>query len=222
MAAADTPNLPEGDDAQVGRRVVLRGISAMGLAAFAAPLAACGGGDDNGVAAPDQLPAPADDVLPSATPSATGTKTPKPARSAKPTGQATAANAERTPKATPKPEKSPKATPKAPAGNAGLVKDGPPIGDASQVKVNSGALFESAEYVVTQPKAGQYVGFDSLCTHEGCPVDVFDTPGQMICSCHNSVFKITDGSVVSGPARGPLPKKPVIVEGGKIYKAKPA
>jgi nitrite reductase/ring-hydroxylating ferredoxin subunit len=220
MAAAETPNLPEGaDDAQVGRRVVLRGISAMGLAAFAAaPLAACGGGDDEpSVAAPEATPEASVEATPSATATKPGkaTKSPKPEATA--STQATkTATAEATPKTTPK------ATPK-PAGGAKLVKaSNTPLAAATDVPVGSGALFELDEYVVTQPKANTFIGFTSLCTHEQCPVDVFDTPGEMACSCHSSIFDLTTGAVKSGPARKPLPKKPIIVEGGQIYKAKPA
>ncbi len=222
MAAAETPNLPEAaDEAQVGRRVVLRGISAMGLAAFAAaPLAACGGGDDDPAAvAPEATP----EATLESTPSATATTTPKAGKTpkAEATTQATK-SAEASPKATPKPEK-PAATPKPAAGGAKLVKDGnTPIASTADVPVNSGALFEADGYVVTQPKAGQFIGFDSLCTHEGCPIDVFDTPGKMSCSCHSSDFTLTDGKPTAGPARKPIPKKPIIVEGGQIYKAKPA
>lgn len=219
MAAAETPNLPEGaDDAQVGRRVVLRGISAMGLAAFAAaPLAACGGGDDDpSVAAPEATPEATIESTPSATATkpAKGTKTPKPEATASTQATKTA-----------KPEASPKATPKATpkAGGAKLVKDGnTPLAATSDVPVGSGALFEIDEYVVTQPKANTFIGFTSLCTHEQCPVDVFDTPGEMACSCHSTIFDLTTGAVKSGPARKPLPKKPILVEGGQIYKAKPA
>jgi Rieske Fe-S protein len=103
----------------------------------------------------------------------------------------------------------------------GYVKAGL-LGDASEIPVNHGKLYEADEYVVTQPKPGKFVGFDSICTHEGCPVDAFDTPGEMDCTCHDTRFKITDGSVISGPAKKPLPKKPIIIENGQIYKAKKA
>ena len=217
MSAADSPLHPEAaDDAQVARRVLLRGVSAMGLAAFAAPLAACGSDDEPvGAVGPDATPEPIVETTPQATVAPPkGSKTPKPEKtaSAEPTAEATA---------TGKPEASPKATPKPAA--AKLVKaSDTPLGTTDTIPVNSGFLFEADEYIVTQPSAGKFVGFDSLCTHEGCPVDVFDTPGVMSCSCHSSNFKITDGKVISGPAPKPMPMKPIIVEDGKIYRAKPA
>lgn len=215
MTAADTPNRTEGaDEAVVGRRVLLRGVSALGLAAFAAPLAACGGDDEPAAVA--ENPGPTPEPTPEPTTAATATKTPKPAKSpkAEPTATTEATKTAK-PEATPKPSKAP-AAPK-------LVKDGnTPLAATTDIPVNSGMLFEADAYVVTQPTAGKFIGFDDKCTHEGCPVDVFDRPGIMACSCHSTDFKITDGSVISGPARKPMPKKPIIVENGQIYKAKPA
>ena len=97
-----------------------------------------------------------------------------------------------------------------------------PLCSAGDIEVNHGALFESDGYVVTQPKAGKFVGFDSLCTHEGCPIDAFETPGEMDCTCHDSKFKLDTGKPFAGPAKKPVPKKPIIVEKGQIYKAKKA
>jgi len=97
-----------------------------------------------------------------------------------------------------------------------------PLGNASDIPVNHGMLFEADGYVVTQPKAGKFVGFDSLCTHEGCPIDAFDTPGEMDCTCHDSKFKLDSGKPFAGPAKKPIPKKPIIIENGQIYKAKKA
>ena len=183
MAAADTPQLPdEAEGARPDRRAVLRGMSAMGLAAFAVPLAL----DSNAAAVTDE--------------------------------RAAAASA-----AGPQPKPKPKKKKKAPAKEGKLVKaSDTPLGTTDQIPVNGGMLFEADEYIVTQPKAGKFVGFDALCTHEGCPVDVFDTPNTMSCSCHGAQFDANNGKVKGGPARKPLPKKPIIVEGNNIYKAKPA
>ena len=177
--AADTPYLPsETEGAQPGRRAVLRGVTAMGLAAFTAPLAARADAAENSAAVPYDNPKPK-----------------------------------------PKPKKG---APKKPAAS-GLVKaSNKPLAKTSEIPVNSGMLFEADEYIITQPKPGKFVGFDSLCTHEGCPVDAFDTPGEMDCTCHDSKFKLDTGKPFAGPAKKPIPKKPIIVEGENIYKAKKA
>jgi len=135
-----------------------------------------------------------------------------------------AAAAETAPNPTPAPP--PKAGPKKPKGKpkpGNLVKaSDTPLAKTSDIPVNSGMLFEADEYIVTQPKPGKFVGFDSLCTHEGCPIDAFETPGEMDCTCHDSKFKIDSGKPFAGPAKKPVPKKPIIVENGQIYKAKKA
>lgn len=97
-----------------------------------------------------------------------------------------------------------------------------PMGSVEDVPVNGGVLYESDQYVVTQPEAGKFVGFDALCTHEGCPVDAFETPGKMSCSCHGATFDLATGKVEGGPAKKPMPKKPIVIENGQIYKAKKA
>jgi nitrite reductase/ring-hydroxylating ferredoxin subunit len=130
----------------------------------------------------------------------------------------------------PPPAPAPAPAPKPPAAKPpkdsipkGYVKaSNTPLASASDIPVNHGMLFEADGYIVTQPKAGQFIGFDDLCTHEGCPIDVFDNPGEMDCSCHSSKFKLDTGKPFFGPAKKPIPKKPIIVEGGQIYKAKKA
>ena len=63
----------------------------------------------------------------------------------------------------------------------------------------------------------------SRCTHAGGPLaegDILDrTPGAECVQCpwHGSVFRLTDGSVVHGPANVPEPGYEVRVEGGKIH-----
>jgi len=73
----------------------------------------------------------------------------------------------------------------------------------ADVPVGGGIIMETASFVVTQPTAGSFKAFSSVCTHEGCPVSAISN-GQIICTCHNSRFSVKDGSVISGPARRAL------------------
>jgi nitrite reductase/ring-hydroxylating ferredoxin subunit len=215
MAAADTPNHPdETEGAGLDRRGAIRGMSAMGLAAFAAPFAARTGSEDPITTLLQRLtgtepappPAPSQPPAPAPAPqSAPPSRNPKPKPKPKP-------------KAKEKPKPKPKEKPKP----GGLVKaSDKPLASTKDIPVNGGKLFESEEYIVTQPKSGQFVGFDSLCTHEGCPVDGF-SGGKMSCSCHGAEFDLASGKPTAGPARKPLPKKPILVENGQIYRAKKA
>ena len=85
---------------------------------------------------------------------------------------------------------------------------------AADIPVGSGTIFADAQTVITQPTAGQFKAFTSICTHQQCPVaNVTDT---INCNCHGSKFSITDGSVVNPPAPSPLAAKKVTVTGDTI------
>jgi Rieske Fe-S protein len=90
------------------------------------------------------------------------------------------------------------------------------LGTASDVPVGGGMVYTAAKIVVTQPSKGVYKAFSAVCTHVGCLCNQVAN-GTINCPCHGSKFKITDGSVVAGPAPAPLPAKTVTVTGGKVY-----
>jgi nitrite reductase/ring-hydroxylating ferredoxin subunit len=92
------------------------------------------------------------------------------------------------------------------------------LGPVSDVPVGGGKVFTDAKVVVTQPTAGQYKGFSAVCTHQGNIVGSVQD-GQIVCPFHNSHFKITDGSVTSGPAQSPLPAVNVAVQGTNIVQS---
>ena len=69
--------------------------------------------------------------------------------------------------------------------------------------------------VVTQPAAGEFKAFSSICTHMGCPVAAV-ADGTINCNCHGSRFDIATGAVKRGPATRPLPAKTVTVKGDRI------
>lgn len=91
---------------------------------------------------------------------------------------------------------------------------GPVTAKTSEIKVGGGAIFATGQAVITQPTAGEFKAFSSICTDAACPVaDVTDT---INCNCHGSKFSITDGSVVNGPAVTPLPPRTVTVSGDSV------
>jgi Rieske Fe-S protein len=85
----------------------------------------------------------------------------------------------------------------------------------SDIAVGGGTIFADQQVVITQPSQGDFKGFSSTCTHQGCQVaNVSD--GAINCTCHGSMFSIEDGSVMQGPATQPLPAVDISVKGTKI------
>jgi len=86
------------------------------------------------------------------------------------------------------------------------------LAKTADVPVGSGVIVD--DVVVTQPAAGDFKGFSSVCTHAGCNVsEIVD--GVIVCPCHGSKFNL-DGSVANGPATKPLEAKAVAVQGDSI------
>jgi nitrite reductase/ring-hydroxylating ferredoxin subunit len=91
---------------------------------------------------------------------------------------------------------------------------GPQIAKVGDIPVGGGTIFAASETVVTQPAAGEFKAFSSICTHARCPVTEVTT--SINCLCHGSRFSLTDGSVLQGPAASPLAAKTVTVNGGTV------
>ncbi len=89
---------------------------------------------------------------------------------------------------------------------------------AKEVPVGGGVVLSEEKVVVTQPKAGQFQGFDATCTHQGCTVAGV-SGGTISCYCHGSAFDAATGAVRTGPATKPLAKVRVRVEDGRVVRA---
>src|SRR5579863_828416 len=105
--------------------------------------------------------------------------------------------------------------------SGGASAGGTVLGLAADIPVGGGKVYTTAQVVVTQPATGQYKAFSAICTHVGCICNQV-AGGTINCPCHGAKFKITDGSVVTGPATTPLAGAKVTVSGGKIYLQLPA
>ena len=88
----------------------------------------------------------------------------------------------------------------------GLVKD---------IPVGGGRVFITQKVIVTQPASGVLRAFSAVCTHVGCICNKVAS-GTISCPCHGSEFKITDGTVVTGPAPAPLAARTIAISDGKI------
>jgi Rieske Fe-S protein len=105
------------------------------------------------------------------------------------------------------------------ASSASATSSGPTgtvLGMASAIPVGGGVAYTAAKVVVTQPTKGVYKAFSAVCTHVGCICNQV-ADGTINCPCHGAKFKITDGSVVAGPATAPLPAATTVsVANGKV------
>ena len=88
---------------------------------------------------------------------------------------------------------------------------------AADVPVGGGVIMDDEKIVVTQPAEGEFKAFTAICTHQGCPVQSV-ADNEIICPCHGSLFSAEDGSVVQGPATGPLTEIEVQVKGGSVVR----
>lgn len=102
-----------------------------------------------------------------------------------------------------------------PTGSSGAEGGAAGIAALADIPVNGGKIFAAEKVVVTQPTAGEVKAFSTTCTHQGCAVSKVED-GLIICPCHDSRFKISDGSPTGGPATKPLQSKTVKVEGGQV------
>jgi len=60
---------------------------------------------------------------------------------------------------------------------------------------------------------GSVVGFDAICTHQGCTVEYDQPSGLLFCPCHGAVFDPThNADVLQGPARVALAALPIVVD----------
>ncbi len=88
----------------------------------------------------------------------------------------------------------------------------------ADVPVGGGVVIASPAVVVTQPTAGTFKGFSSICTHLNCPVARVKA-GLIECDCHGSRYNAADGTVKSGPATRPLKEIAVAVKGDQVVEA---
>jgi thiosulfate dehydrogenase (quinone) large subunit len=95
---------------------------------------------------------------------------------------------------------------------------GTKVATTGDVKVGSAFAYTAPDgnpaYIV-QPKAGTYLSYSRVCTHEGCTVDF--TGQDFQCPCHGAVFTEDTGECIAGPGQGPLQKYTVTTSGQDLY-----
>ncbi|MEV6925794.1 Rieske (2Fe-2S) protein [Dactylosporangium sp. NPDC051485] len=88
-----------------------------------------------------------------------------------------------------------------------------------EVPVGGGIIVKDTVLVI-QPAKGTFKAYDAACPHEGAIVDPPYDGNQIIqCPRHNSKFKVSDGSWVSGPAPRGLKGIKVEVKSGYVVRS---
>ena len=89
------------------------------------------------------------------------------------------------------------------------------VGPAADVPVGGGVVYGRQRVVVTQPTDQVFRAFSAVCPHAGCLVAEVQPTG-IVCRCHGSLFSVTDGSVLAGPADAGLGARTVTVLAGVL------
>lgn len=73
------------------------------------------------------------------------------------------------------------------------------------------------ERIAVANVAGTLYAFDDVCTHRGCSLAMGELSGaEITCPCHGSIFNVTNGAVVAGPATMPVRSYVVRTEDGGL------
>jgi len=96
---------------------------------------------------------------------------------------------------------------------------GAAIAKLSDIAVGQSLNFQSSDgtpAVLFRTKSGVYA-YSRVCTHQGCTVEFKSQSSTLACPCHGAQFDPAQGgAVIQGPARQPLPKINVRVNGDSI------
>jgi nitrite reductase/ring-hydroxylating ferredoxin subunit len=71
--------------------------------------------------------------------------------------------------------------------------------------------------IMLYKKGEELYALSDRCSHRGCPLHLGQVNDLMVeCSCHGSIFRLSDGGVVRGPATVPAPSYEVRCQDGKV------
>ncbi|MEI8185049.1 MAG: TQO small subunit DoxD [Actinomycetes bacterium] len=102
---------------------------------------------------------------------------------------------------------------------ASATATGSAIAKLSDIAVGQSLNFQSADgtpAVLFRTKSGVFA-YSRVCTHQGCSVEFKSKTSTLSCPCHGAQFDPAQGgAVIQGPARQPLPKINIQVNGDSI------
>jgi len=78
-------------------------------------------------------------------------------------------------------------------------------------------LEEDGRLLALAHVGGRWYAFDDTCTHHDCPLaDGYLSETTIECDCHGSVFDLTTGAVLRGPATSAIAVHTVEVLAGRL------
>ncbi|PYQ55333.1 MAG: Rieske (2Fe-2S) protein [Acidobacteria bacterium] len=95
------------------------------------------------------------------------------------------------------------------------------VAEVDELPVGGAKVFaypeEGDACVLVRLDADTFVAFGQRCTHLGCPVVPEPAQGTLQCPCHEGLFRVTDGRVLSGPPPRPLPRVELARRGQELW-----
>lgn len=76
-------------------------------------------------------------------------------------------------------------------------------------------VYQGRPAVVVQPRAGEFIALNAVCTHLGCIVKWLDDSQEFLCPCHAGRFAPT-GQVLGGPPPRALDIYRVVLDGDDL------
>ncbi|MEU9961184.1 Rieske (2Fe-2S) protein [Streptomyces sp. NPDC050982] len=92
---------------------------------------------------------------------------------------------------------------------------GAALAKTTDIPEGGGKVFADEGVVVTQPTAGEFKAYSTVCPHQKQQINSV-ADGTITCPAHGSQFNATDGSVKKGPATSGLTAAKITVSGDSI------
>jgi len=93
------------------------------------------------------------------------------------------------------------------------------VGKADEVAEGDANAFDvNGVQIAVARVDGALLAFSDICTHRQCNLSLGgEIDGTTIeCECHGSIFEMTSGAVVQGPATEPIATYAVTEDGGEL------
>lgn len=92
------------------------------------------------------------------------------------------------------------------------------LADAQKLPAGSAMVFRFGPYpaMLIHHANGQWVAFNSVCSHLGCTVQYHPDQDKIMCACHGGQYDAYTGQNIAGPPPKPLDKFVVKVNKGSV------